>query len=182
MILDRIAGAARRRVEEKKRIKPLDLVMKEALACAESLKGRGCGKGDSNSPGDFEQALSGPGISFICEVKKASPSKGLIAPDFPYVDIAEEYMEAGADAISVLTEPEFFLGNDRYLEEIHQAVRLPLLRKDFTVDPYQIYEARLLGASAVLLICSLLGREQMKQYIRISRELGLSALVEAHSE
>ena len=149
MILDRIAGAARRRVEEKKRIKPLDLVMKEALACAESLKGRGCGKGDSNSPGDFEQALSGPGISFICEVKKASPSKGLIAPDFPYVDIAEEYMEAGADAISVLTEPEFFLGNDRYLEEIHQAVRLPLLRKE---------------------------------YIRISRELGLSALVEAHSE
>ena len=182
MILDRIAGAARRRVEEKKRIKPLDLVMMEALACAESLKGRGCGKGDSNSPGDFEQALSGPGISFICEVKKASPSKGLIAPDFPYVDIAEEYMEAGADAISVLTEPEFFLGNDRYLEEIHQAVRLPLLRKDFTVDPYQIYEARLLGASAVLLICSLLGREQLKQYIRISRELGLSALVEAHSE
>ena len=174
MILDRIAGAARRRVEEKKRIKPLDLVMMEALACAESLKGRGCGRGDSNSPGDFEQALSGPGISFICEVKKASPSKGLIAPDFPYVDIAEEYMEAG--------EPEFFLGNDRYLEEIHQAVRLPLLRKDFTVDPYQIYEARLLGASAVLLICSLLGREQLKQYIRISRELGLSALVEAHSE
>ena len=182
MILDRIAGAARRRVEEKKRIKPLDLVMKEALACAEILKDKGDGREDSKSPADFEQALSGPGISFICEVKKASPSKGLIAPDFPYVDIAEEYMEAGADAISVLTEPEFFLGNDRYLEEIHQAVRLPLLRKDFTVDPYQIYEARLLGASAVLLICSLLGREQLKQYIRISRELGLSALVEAHSE
>ncbi len=159
MILDTIAAAARRRVEERKRIKPLALVMEQALTCAEGLKNRGGGNGEAKSRTAFEQALSGPGISFICEVKKASPSKGLIAPDFPYVDIAKDYEDAGADAISVLTEPEFFLGNDRYLEEIHQAVRLPLLRKDFTVDPYQIYEARLLGASAVLLICSLLGKD-----------------------
>lgn len=182
MILDTIAAAARRRVEERKQIKPLALVMEQALACAEGLKNKGVGNGEDKSRTAFEQALSGPGISFICEVKKASPSKGLIAPDFPYVDIAKDYEDAGADAISVLTEPEFFLGNDRYLEEIHQAVWLPLLRKDFTVDPYQIYEARLLGASAVLLICSLLGKEQLTQYLRISRELGLSALVEAHSE
>ena len=182
MILDTIAAAARRRVEKRKQIKPLALVMEQALACAEGLKNKGVGNGETKSRTAFEQALSGPGISFICEVKKASPSKGLIAPDFPYVDIAKDYEDAGADAISVLTEPEFFLGNDRYLEEIHQAVRLPLLRKDFTVDPYQIYEARLLGASAVLLICSLLGKEQLTQYLRISRELGLSALVEAHSE
>lgn len=172
MILDTIAKSTRKRVEERRYRKPLATVQKEALALA--------GRDSGRLP--FEEALSGPGVSFICEVKKASPSKGLIAPDFPYVDIAVEYQEGGADAISVLTEPEFFLGSDRYLEEIHQAVSLPLLRKDFTVDEYQIYEAKTLGASAVLLICSLLDRKRLVRYLDICGHLHLSALVEAHSE
>lgn len=130
----------------------------------------------------FENALKKPDISFICECKKASPSKGLIAPDFPYLSIAKEYEAAGADCISVLTEPKWFLGKDRYLQEIAQAVSIPCLRKDFTVDEYMIYEAKLLGASAVLLICSILSKEQLKEYREISDDLGLSALVEAHDE
>lgn len=130
----------------------------------------------------FENALKKPDISFICECKKASPSKGLIAPDFPYLSIAKEYERAGADCISVLTEPKWFLGSDRYLEEIAKEVTIPCLRKDFTVDEYMIYEAKLLGASAVLLICSILSREQLKEYREICDELGLSALVEAHEE
>lgn len=176
MILDTIAERARRRVEERKCIRPLYEVRRAAF----EHTGR-----DGKSGGGkrmFEAALSGPGISFICEVKKASPSKGLIAPEFPYVEIAREYEEAGADAISVLTEPEYFLGSDRYLEEIHQAVSLPILRKDFTVDQYQIYEAKVLGASAVLLICSILDKGKLEQYMGICNELNLAALVEAHSE
>ena len=130
----------------------------------------------------FENALKKPGLSFICECKKASPSKGLIAPDFPYVRIAGEYEEAGADCISVLTEPKWFLGSDRYLREIADAVKIPCLRKDFTVDEYMIYEAKVLGASAVLLICSILEEEQMAEYIGLSDELGLSVLAETHGE
>ncbi|MDO5546085.1 MAG: indole-3-glycerol phosphate synthase TrpC [Eubacteriales bacterium] len=130
----------------------------------------------------FETALKKPGISFICECKKASPSKGLIAPDFPYLQIAKEYEAAGADCISVLTEPKWFLGSDAYLREISTAVKIPCLRKDFTVDPYMIYEAKVLGASAVLLICSILEEEPLKEYLGICEELGLSALVEAHDE
>lgn len=172
MILDAIAEATRRRVEERTYAKPLELVMKEAFLCAEGNRDRG---------ERFRQALSGPGMSFICEVKKASPSKGLISASFPYMDIAGEYEKGGADAISVLTEPEFFQGNDRYLEEISRAVSIPTLRKDFTVDEYQIYEAKTLGAWAVLLICSLLDEIQLARYIRIAGELGLGALVEAHS-
>lgn len=128
----------------------------------------------------FENALKKPGISFICECKRASPSKGLIAPDFPYLEIAQEYEAAGADAISVLTEPKWFLGKDEYLKEIAKEVSVPCLRKDFTVDAYMIYEAKLLGASAVLLICSILNEEKIREYIGICDELGLSALVEAH--
>ena len=130
----------------------------------------------------FEAALAGPDISFICECKKASPSKGLIAPDFPYLMIAREYEAAGAACISVLTEPEWFLGENRYLKEIAEAVSIPCIRKDFTVDPYMIYEAKTLGASAVLLICSLLDRDTLRRYIEICDTLGLSALVEAHDE
>ena len=130
----------------------------------------------------FEKALHKPGISFICECKKASPSKGLIASDFPYLEIAKEYEAAGADAISVLTEPKWFLGKDDYLREIAREVSVPCLRKDFTVDEYMIYEAKVLGASAVLLICSILEEEKIDQYISICDELGLSALVEAHDE
>ena len=121
-------------------------------------------------------------MSYICEVKRASPSKGLIAPDFPYLEIAKAYEYAGAAAISVLTEPKWFLGQDSYLKEIAESVSIPCLRKDFTVDAYMIYEAKLLGASAVLLICSILNEEQIHSYISICDELGLSALVEAHDE
>ncbi len=130
----------------------------------------------------FERAISGPKLSFICECKKASPSKGLIAPDFPYVQIAKEYEAAGADCISVLTEPKWFLGSEEYLKEIAETVSIPCLRKDFTVDEYMIYEARALGASAVLLICAILDDARLKAYRELADELGLSALVEAHDE
>jgi indole-3-glycerol phosphate synthase len=121
-------------------------------------------------------------MSFICECKKASPSKGLITPDFPYTEIALDYERAGASAVSVLTEPRWFLGSSAYLKEISESVSIPCLRKDFTVDEYMIFEAKLLGASAVLLICSILDQEKLKEYIRICDSLGLSALVEAHNE
>lgn len=130
----------------------------------------------------FEKALRKENISFICECKKASPSKGLIEPDFRYLTIAREYELAGADCISVLTEPKWFLGSDEYLEEIANCVSVPCLRKDFTVDEYQIYQAKILGASAVLLICSILSEQQMNRYLGICEELGLSALVETHDE
>lgn len=130
----------------------------------------------------FEKSLAKEGLSFICECKKASPSKGLIAENFPYLDIAKEYEAAGADCISVLTEPKWFLGSDEYLREIASAVKIPCLRKDFTVDEYMIHEARVLGASAVLLICSILSTEQIKEYIDICDSLGLSAIVETHDE
>ncbi len=130
----------------------------------------------------FDRALKKDGLSFICECKKASPSKGIIADDFPYMKIAREYEEAGADALSVLTEPKWFLGKNAYLKEIAGKITVPVLRKDFTVDEYMIYEAKCLGASAVLLICSILSPDQIQTYLGICRELGLSALVETHSE
>ncbi len=133
------------------------------------------------TPFAFEQVLAHKDISFICEVKKASPSKGVIAVDFPYIDIAKEYEEAGAAAISVLTEPSFFMGADNYLTEIARAVRIPILRKDFTIDAYQIYEAKVLNAHAVLLICAILDASQLQEYMAIADSLGLSCLVEAHS-
>ena len=168
-ILDELADYARVRTEEAKK----KISSEEMRRRAESLP-----KGDF----PFEQALKKEGISFICECKKASPSKGLIAPDFPYLEIAKAYETAGADAISVLTEPKWFLGSDQYLREIAAEVSVPCLRKDFTVDPYMIYEAKALGASAVLLICSILSEEQLKEYREIADTLGLSALVEAHDE
>ena len=143
-ILDEIAGRTRERIEVLKREKSADLIRQEAEAL-----GR-------NTGFPFRKALAAQGISFICEVKKASPSKGIIAEEFPYLKIAREYEDAGAAAISVLTEPYYFLGCDRYLEEIAKKVSIPVLRKDFTIDAYQIYEARAIGASAVLLICALL--------------------------
>ena len=190
MILDTIARSAGKRVEQRKQVKSLEQMMKAACECREregikgdAIKRAGIKRENgTNEVHPFKAALSKPGVSFICEVKKASPSKGLIAPDFPYVEIARQYQEAGADAVSVLTETEFFLGADRYLEEIHGEIGLPLLRKDFTVDEYQIYEAKVLGASAVLLICSLLDMEQLKRYMGICGRLGLSSLVEAHTD
>lgn len=131
---------------------------------------------------EFENALKTNEISFICEVKKASPSKGVIAEDFPYLEIAKEYEAAGAAAISCLTEPKWFMGSDKYLKEISNAVSIPVLRKDFTVCEYQIYEAKTLGASAVLLICALLDTDTIREYIKICDTLGMSALVEAHDE
>ncbi len=130
----------------------------------------------------FEAALRQPGISFICECKKASPSKGVIAEDFPYLQIAREYEAAGAAAISVLTEPKWFLGSPEYLREIAAEVACPCLRKDFIIDEYQIYEARALGAAAVLLICSLLGDEELARFQALAHRLGMNALVEAHDE
>lgn len=168
-ILDRLAEHAKERTNKAKAKISIDEIKQKALALPKS-------------DFSFENALRKDGISFICECKKASPSKGLIAPDFPYLQIAKEYEAAGADCISVLTEPKWFLGSDDYLKEIAAAVSIPCLRKDFTVDEYMIYEAKLLGASAVLLICSILSEEQIKAYIKICDELGLSALVEAHDE
>lgn len=168
-ILDQLAEYARERCERAKTKMPLEEIKSRAFTLP---------KGNLA----FERALKKPGISFICECKKASPSKGLIAPDFQYLDIAKEYEAAGADCISVLTEPKWFLGSDRYLKEIAEEVSIPCLRKDFTVDEYMIYEAKLLGASAVLLICSILSGEQIREYIAVCDKLGLSALVEAHDE
>lgn len=168
-ILDQLADHARERVVEAKKKIPLEEIKRQALSMP---------KGNFA----FENALKKPGISFICECKKASPSKGLIAPDFPYLQIAKEYEAAGADCISVLTEPKWFLGSDEYLKEIASTVNIPCLRKDFTVDEYMIYEAKVLGASAVLLICSILAEEELREYIYLCDELGLSALVEAHDE
>ena len=130
----------------------------------------------------FLQALQKDGMSYICEVKKASPSKGLIAPDFPYLAIAKEYEQAGASAISCLTEPFYFQGADQYLREISAAVQIPVLRKDFTVDEYMIYQAKSLGASAVLIICAILDDGELRAYRQLAKELGLDALVEAHDE
>ena len=168
-ILDEIAAYARIRVEEKKKEKSVEAIRFEAASFIKK-----------DFP--FEKALKGEGISFICECKKASPSKGIIAEDFPYADIALEYDKAGADAISVLTEPKYFLGKDSYLSEISSLVSVPCLRKDFVVDEYMIYEAVIFGASAVLLICSILSKEELKKYITICHNYGLSALVEAHDE
>ena len=170
MILDTIAATAKERVA----------VAKEALPLAEQIaRAR---ESDCNTGFPFEQALAKKRMSFICEVKKASPSKGLIAPEFPYVQIAKEYEAAGADAISVLTESAYFQGKNEYLTKIRQTVQIPLLRKDFTVDEYMIYEAKNIGADAVLLICAILSPMQLSEYAGIARELGLSALVEAHDE
>lgn len=130
----------------------------------------------------FEKSIKKDKISFICEIKKASPSKGIIDEKFPYLQIAKEYELAGADAISVLSEPYFFMGSSEYLKEIAKTVNIPVLRKDFIIDEIQIYEAKILGASAVLLICSVLKEEKLKEYIHLADKLGLSCLVEAHDE
>jgi indole-3-glycerol phosphate synthase len=174
MILDTIAEHTRARVARERAAFPPAAMWQAAFQTP--------APGAGGQPFPFERALGLPGMSFICEVKKASPSKGVIAEDFPYVEIAREYERAGAAAISVLTEPEFFLGSDAYLHEIVRAVRVPVLRKDFIVDEYQLYQARALGAAAVLLICALLDDAELRDFLRLARSLGLSALVEAHTE
>ena len=168
-ILDQLAEHAKTRVAEEMKNKSLEVIKEEALSLP---------KGNF----EFEKALRKDDIAFICECKKASPSKGIIAEEFDYLSIAKEYEEAGADCISVLTEPKWFLGSDEYLKDIANTVNIPCIRKDFTVDEYMIYEAKLLGAKAVLLICAILTIEQIASYIKICDELGISALVEAHDE
>ncbi|MGI5823569.1 MAG: indole-3-glycerol phosphate synthase TrpC [Dethiobacteria bacterium] len=170
MILDTIAASTRIRIARKKAAVPFEKVKKTALNM----------KTASDFP--WEKALCKQDISFICEVKKASPSQGVLAADFPYLQIAKEYELAGAAALSVLTEPEYFLGEDKHLIQITDTVSLPVLRKDFVVDAYQIYEAKILGASAVLLICALLDTQTIRDFLSVCEELGLSALVEAHDE
>lgn len=166
-ILDTIVASTRKRVERDKQVCPLQaLPMGQTPARPAHL---------------FETSLRTREMAFICEIKKASPSKGVIAPHFPYLQLARQYEQAGAQAISVLTEPEFFQGSDQYLSEIRKAVSLPLLRKDFIIDPYQIYQAKSLGADAVLLICSLLDKAALTQYLALAHSLGLSCLVEAHN-
>lgn len=179
MILDEIAAKTKERVAEQKKKVPLEEIKRQAL----DIVARETDNGSSPySKFPFRDNLAADGISFICEVKKASPSKGLIAPDFPYVEIAKEYEAAGASAISVLTEPFYFQGSNQFLMDIKKEVNIPLLRKDFTVDEYMIYEAKVIGASAVLLICAILDDEQLASYLQLAHELGMSALVEAHDE
>ena len=176
-ILDELADYARVRVARAKEQQPLEEIREEARQLWQEQQKAGA------LPFRFEKALAdGEEIHFICECKKASPSKGLIAPEFPYLDIARQYEAAGAAAISVLTEPKWFLGSLDYLREISAAVETPCLRKDFTVDPYMIYEAKTAGASAILLIAAILDTETIEAYLGIADELGLSAIVEAHDE
>lgn len=167
-ILETLAECTRKRIAKNK----AEISLEEMKAKALSM--------NLETGFPFEKALSKNGMSFICEIKKASPSKGIIAENFPYKEIAVEYENAGASAISILTETDYFLGSDKYLNEISQLVSIPILRKDFTIDEYMIYQAKVLGASAVLLICSLLDTETIREYIKICDTLGLSALVEAH--
>ena len=168
MILDELSQYVRKRVDEAKKRKSLDDIRSEAV--------------ESKGEHRFFKALNKENLRFICEVKKASPSKGVISKDFPYLDIAKDYENAGADAISVLTEPKWFLGSDEIFKEIRNNVKVPMIRKDFTVDEYQIYEAKLMGADAVLLICAILDTETIKSYLKICDELGIDALVETHNE
>lgn len=169
-ILVKIGDYAKVRVQEAEKNVSSDEMKKQALSL------------DPDTGFPFEKALARPGLSFICECKKASPSKGLIAEDYDYLSIAKDYEKAGADCISVLTEPKWFLGSASHLKEISDAVSIPCLRKDFVVDEYMIYHAKVLGASCVLLICAILDEDTIGKYIKICDSLGLSAIVEAHDE
>lgn len=172
MILDQLADHARARVSADKEVHSLDVLQQLCADGAAPARPRFC----------FEQALRGQGLSFICEIKKASPSKGVISQSFPYLDIAAAYEQAGADCISCLTEPKWFLGSDEIFTDVRTRVQTPMIRKDFTVDEYQIYQAKLMGADAVLLICALLDTKTIARYLGICESLGLSALVETHDE
>jgi indole-3-glycerol phosphate synthase len=168
MILDQIVEAAIVRIGKARK----NISLNEMMVLAKK----------SSRPFAFENALKQKDISFICEVKKASPSKGIISDDFPYLKIAKEYEKAGAAAISVLTEPKFFMGSVEYLKEIKRNTAIPVLQKDFIIDEYQIYEASVIGADAILLICAILSKDKVKKFIEIADSLGLSCLVEAHNE
>lgn len=168
-ILDTIAEYSMLRVKTDKRAIPQERLREKA----ELMKGR-----DHR----FLDALRKPGLSFICEIKKASPSKGIISESFPYLDIAKEYENAGADCVSCLTEPKWFKGSDNIFRQVRARIDTPMIRKDFTVDEYQIYQAKCMEADAVLLICSILDDARLKDYLSLCKEIGLDALVEAHNE
>lgn len=168
-ILEEIAEKTKERIAREKQEKTFEEIKQEALAM------------DADTGFPFEKAVKEGNLSFICEVKKASPSKGVITEDFPYLDIAKEYELGGASAVSVLTEPFYFQGCDKYLKEIKQEISLPVLRKDFTIDEYMIYQAKVIGADAVLLICAILSDEEIKKFLGVAHSIGLSALIEAHS-
>lgn len=169
-ILDTISDYAKQRV-----IKDKEKVSEQKLISM-------CDSLDCTAENIFKMSLMKKDISFICEVKKASPSKGIIAENFDYIKIAQDYEKAGADCISCLTEPKWFMGSDKIFTDIRKSVSLPMLRKDFVVDKYQIYQAKTMGADAVLLICSVLGREKIEEYLSVCKSLGLVAVVEAHDE
>lgn len=181
MILEKIVEATKDRVKEEKQRFPEDMIKKRATELA-ARQGFGKCFDSASNKFFFEEIMGQTGMNFICEIKKASPSKGIITEEFTPSFIAKEYEEGGAAAISVLTEPTFFLGKDEYLVEVKKEVTLPVLRKDFIIDAYQIYQAKLLGADCVLLIVAILTDEELTKYLGICDELGLSALVETHDQ
>ncbi|HHX69617.1 MAG: indole-3-glycerol phosphate synthase TrpC [Miniphocaeibacter sp.] len=168
MILDNIVKKTKERVDLLKKEKPLESLKEESKGC--------------NKKKNFYEALKKDEMAFIMEVKRASPSKGVIAEDFNYLEIAKEYEKIGASAVSVLTEPYFFKGKNEYLQEISESINLPILRKDFIVDKYQIYESKLIGADGILLICAILEEKQLMEYLDLARKLKLDVLVETHNE
>ncbi len=170
MILDDIVAKQKIRIAQEKEIKSFDVVKKEAETYS------------SLNKISFKDSLKSKDFAFICEIKKASPSKGIIVENFPYIDIAKDYESAGAAAISVLTEQNFFKGSDKYLTEVANTVNIPVLRKDFIIDEYQIYQAKLIGASAILLICAILDEKTLHKHINTAKSLNLNCLVETHNE
>lgn len=173
-ILDEIARSTRERVERNKSLFSLEELKRIYDAGYDNL--------DRFGNGRFYNAIKKTGLSFICEIKKASPSKGVISKNFPYIEIAKEYEDAGADCISCLTEPDYFLGSDDIFVTVRERADAPMLRKDFVVDEYQIYQARLMGADAILLIAAITEPEDLKSYISTAKNIGLDVLVEAHNE
>ncbi|MDR3111658.1 MAG: indole-3-glycerol phosphate synthase TrpC [Elusimicrobiota bacterium] len=171
-MLNKIISATKIRVEKTKNICPFEKMKSDAISM--------CGNCVFNFP--FKKVLSEKKMNFICEIKKASPSKGLISNDFKYKEIALEYEKGGASAVSVLTETKFFLGKNKYLSEIKSSVKIPVLRKDFIIDKYQIYEAKTIGADAILLICAILDFQTLKYFFETANSIGLSCLVETHNE
>ena len=170
MILDDIVATQKIRIEHEKKEKNIKVLKQEVLSLP------------LNEKFFFEESLKDKDFSFICEIKKASPSKGVIVEDFHYTNIAKEYEQAGATAISVLTEPNFFKGSDKFLKDVADIVNIPILRKDFIVDEYQIYQAKLIGADAILLICAILDEKILNKFLNIANNLKLSCLVETHNE
>ena len=170
MILDDIVAKQKVRIENEKKEKSVETLKQEVLSLPLSEKYF------------FEDSLKSKDFAFICEIKKASPSKGVIVEDFPYTDIAQDYEQAGAAAISVLTEPNFFKGNDMFLKDVADIVNIPVLRKDFIIDEYQIYQAKLIGADAILLICAILDETNLNKFLSLAKSLKLSCLVETHNE